>query len=274
MKPVKLSTIAVFAACAASSAIAPAKAEMIEHKTVFDVKFGILSIGKATFDIRFDKDRYILDMNGKTVGVAEMVAPGSGEVESEGRIGDNGVVAEKHEVVFHDKKKDKDKKLEMSFKDGGVESVKLDPDKHKDKSGPKWVPISADQLRSVIDPASSIIVPVEWSHANDPKAVCDRQLNVYDGDTRFDIQLKYKSTKPISTKGYKGYAYVCSLRYIPVAGHKKKQRNIEYMSHNKDMEIWLAPMAKTNLYTPIRIEVPTWVGTFSALPDYFGVVSR
>ena len=252
----------------------PARAEMIEHKTVFDVKFGILTIGKATFDIRFDEKNYILDATGKTAGVAEMVAPGTGEVESKGRIAENGVIAEKHEVVFFDKSKDEKKTLEMSFHDGQLESVKLDPDKKKDKSGPKWVQITADQLRSVIDPASSVIVPVAWERANDPRAVCDRLLNVYDGDTRYDIQLKYKSTKPIKTDGYRGYAYVCSLRYIPVAGHKKKQRNIEYMRKNEGMEIWLAPMAKSNLYTPIRIEVPTWAGTFSAIPDYFGVVSH
>ena len=252
----------------------PAAAGMIEHKTVFDVMFGILPIGKATFDIRFDEDKYILDATGKTVGIAAMVAPGTGEAESQGRIADDKVIAEKHEVTYVDKSKKKKSTLDIEFNDGAVESVKLDPDKHKKKDGPKWVPIEPDQLRSVIDPASSVIVPVAWEHANDPKAVCDRVLHVYDGDTRFDIELKYKSTKPISTEGYKGYAYVCSLRYIPVSGHKKKQRNIEYMSNNKDIEIWLAPMAQTNLYTPIKIEVPTWVGRFTAIPDYFGVVAN
>lgn len=274
MKITGAALIASLAACAGLAAAMPASAEMTEHKTVFDVKFGILTIGKATFDIRFDEKSYVLGASGKTEGVAEMVAPGSGEVASKGRIGENGIIAETHEVVFHDKSKNKDKKLEMSFRDGEVESVKLDPDKKKKKKGRKWVQITPEQLRSVIDPASSVIVPVAWDRANDPKAVCDRVLNVYDGDTRYDIKLRYKSTKPIKTKGYRGYAYVCSLRYIPVAGHKKKQKNVEYMSNNKDMEIWLAPMAKSNLYTPIRIEVPTWVGTFSAIPDYFGVVSH
>ena len=274
MNPMRKPAIALFAVTAALTQPASTRAEMIEHKTVFDVKYGLISIGKAVFDIRFDQKRYVLDASGKTVGVAEMVAPGEGTVESEGLILESGVIAEKHEAVFTDRKKDKKKKLEMSFQNGEVENVKLDPDKKKDKSGPKWVPVSAEQLRSVIDPASSIIVPVDWSRANDPKAVCNRMLNIYDGDTRYDIELKYKSTNPVRTEGYRGYAYVCSLRYIPVSGHKKKQRNVEYLRKNEGIEIWLAPMAKTNLYTPIRIEVPTWVGTFSAIPDYFGVVTH
>ena len=93
----------------------PARAEMIEHKTVFDVKFGILTIGKATFDIRFDEKNYILDATGKTAGVAEMVAPGTGEVESKGRIAENGVIAEKHEVVFFDKSKESQQRRPFSF---------------------------------------------------------------------------------------------------------------------------------------------------------------
>ena len=114
----------------------------------------------------------------------------------------------------------------------------------------KWrTPVSCDTAHTAAAPyafvgtvdggvaPSSVIVPVAWERANDPRAVCDRLLNVYDGDTRYDIQLNYKSTKPIRTDGYRGYAYVCSLRYIPVAGHKKKQRNIEYMSKNEDIEI-------------------------------------
>jgi hypothetical protein len=36
------------------------------------------------------------------------------------------------------------------------------------------------------------------------------------------------------------------------------------------MEIWLAPMQATNLFSPIRVEVPTWIGRISAVPAYFG----
>lgn len=257
---------------AALAAAAPATAGMLEHKTVFDVMFGALTIGTATFDIRFDDENYILDASGKTVGLAELFAPGAGKVESKGRIVSDKVVAERHEVVFVEKSKKS--RLEMEFEDGGVKSVRLDPDKRKKKRGPKWVAISEEQLHSVVDPASSIIIPVDLTRAGDPRAVCDRRLNVYDGDTRYDIALRYKATRPVSTQGYDGYAYVCQLRYIPVSGHKKQQRNIEYMRKNEGMEIWLAPMAQTNLFTPIRIEVPTWIGRVSAVPAFFGAVSH
>jgi Protein of unknown function (DUF3108) len=251
---------------------AAACAEMHEHLTEFDVLFGVLPIGTATFRIKFDGEHYMLGAKGKTVGVAEMVAPGTGEASSRGRITDSGVIAEYHTVLYTEK--EKKHLLELDFADGNVKQVRLSPDDRKQKKGKKWVQITEDQLQKVIDPASSIIIAVEWQRANDPRAVCDRRLNVYDGDTRFDIQLHYKATKPISTAGYRGYAYVCQLRYVPVSGHKTGQKNINYMRDNEDMEIWLAPMAKTNVYTPIRIEVPTWIGTFSAKPRFFGTPSN
>ena len=74
----------------------------------------------------------------------------------------------------------------------------------------------------------------------------------------------------VKTAGYNGHAYVCRLRYIPIAGHKKNHRNIKEMAANKNMEIWLAPMGGVSVFTPIKISVSTKYGRFSAVPEYFG----
>ena len=245
--------------------------EMTAHETVFDVRYGPLSVGEAKFEIRFNESTYELGASGKTVGIVDMVASGSGLAKSHGRIEDYRVIVDNASAEFREESDVST--LTMNFDEGAVSEVIVDPDERKSKDGPKWVQIAEEQLRSVLDPASTIVIPVAWERANDPRAVCNQHFPIYDGDTRFDIKLNYKSTKPVKTKGYKGWAYVCQLRYIPVSGHKKGERNIEYMRDNEDIEIWLAPMNKTNLYTPIRVEVPTWVGTFSAIPRFFGVVN-
>lgn len=245
-----------------------AMAEMERHTTEFDIRFGALPVGAAQFRISFDDKGYVLNATGKTVGVANLFAPGKGQVDSDGALADGRVIPAHNVVRLKEKKKKS--MLEMAFADGAVAEVALTPDKPKKKRGRKWVPILPEQLQSVIDPASGVIVPVAADRASDPRAVCDRTLNIYDGDTRYDIALKYKFTKPVETDGYKGYAFVCQLRYIPVSGHKRKQRNIEYMTDNEDMEIWLAPMARTNVFSPIRIEVPTWLGKVTAMSSYFG----
>lgn len=247
---------------------AAASAEMEHHTTKFDIRFGALPVGAAQFEISFDDKGYALNAKGKTVGVANLFAPGAGEVKSDGMLAVDKVIPAHNVVRLKEKKKNST--LEMAFDNGAVTEVTLTPDKRKKKRGRRWVPILPEQLQSVIDPASGVIIPVAAELASDPRAVCDRTMNIYDGDTRYDIALKYKFTKPVETDGYKGYAYVCQLRYIPVSGHKLKQRNIEYMTDNKDMEIWLAPMARSNIFTPIRIEVPTWIGKVTAISSYFG----
>lgn len=264
----RLTTLLVSAALLAGSAFSAA-AET-RHRTIFDVKFAGLPVGKATFDIRFDEAGYALDLSGKTVGVADLFAPGSGKAASEGRFVGDRIQADRHSVLFIEKKK-KPATLEMTFDNGAVATLKLDPDKRKKKIAPKYVEITPDQLSAVVDPASGIVVPVAMEKANDPGSVCNRVINIYDGDTRYDIALRYKDTRKVETDGYKGYAYVCQLRYRPVAGHKKNQKNVEYMAGNKLMEIWLAPMEGKNVYSPIRIEVPTWLGRVIAEPVFFGV---
>ena len=247
-------------------------AALTHHRTEFDVRFAGVAVGKATFDIRFDREGYQLDLSGRTVGVADLFAPGRGAAESSGKIVEDRVRAERHTVIYHEKKKKRPATLEMTFRDGALDTVKLDPDKRRTKEPPRWVPVTPEQLKAVVDPASGIVIPVPHERATDPRAVCDRVVNIYDGDTRYDIALRYKATKPVETGGYKGWAHVCQLRYVPVSGHRPSQKNVQYMRDNKLMEIWLAPMAATNIFSPIRVEVPTWLGRVVAEPAFFGVV--
>lgn len=262
--------VAVLAICAVLGAFGQAHAEQKTHRTVFDVRFGALPIGEATFNIRFGEQGYIIGMRGKTVGVAQLVAPGRGIAASTGLIGKERVVARRHSVRYIEK--DKQSKLNMNFKNGAVHEVVLKPDDREKKNGPKWIQLTPAHLKNVIDPASSVIVAVDPQKANDGEAVCNRTMKIYDGDTRFNMVLKYKSTTEISTEGYEGEAFVCQLRYQPVAGHEVDQRNIKYMRENEKMEIWLAPMARPDLFTPIKVVVPTWIGKFTASPRYFGEI--
>ncbi len=260
--------LACTAAVLALSPAVAAHAEMMHHKSKFTVRYGSITVGEATFNIAYDDKTYSVDARGKTAGLVDVFAPGKGKARSDGVIEPTKVVAQKHFVEYEEP--EKTSALEVAFTDGDVAGVKVLAGKLRKKTSKRWVQIQPDQLKSVIDPASSLVIPVKAEAAGDGRAVCDRVFNVYDGDTRYDIQLTYKSSREISVEGYKGNAFVCQLRYIPVAGHRRNEKNIEYMANNKDMEVWLAPMAGSSFYTPIRFDVPTWVGTVIAYPTYFG----
>ena len=159
----------------------------------------------------------------------------------------------------------------LAFADEKVVDVQIvSAKKRKIRAAPKYVPVEQIHMAAVLDPASTLIIPMSGDDAHDGTKVCGQRFPVFDGETRYDIQLRYVSVKPMKTSGYDGYAYVCQMRYIPVAGHKKGHRQVEEMAANKQMEIWLAPMQGVSVFTPIKIVIGTRYGRFSALPTYFG----
>lgn len=242
------------------------------HNTVFNVKFGGVSVGNLTFGVSVDGKDYELTGNGRTKGLAEWFASGKADMKSDGILDGDHLIASKHHLTVTENKKKST--LNMSFANGTVQNVSLVPDKRKPKKPKKYVPITPEDLVDVVDPASTLVVPVELAKATDPNAVCGRTYRVYDGDTRYDMKLSYKNNQKVTTKGYDGFAYVCKLQYIPVSGHKRKHKNTKRMAENNNMEIWLAPISAgtqtQSIFTAIRIVVPTWLGTFSAEPEYFG----
>jgi hypothetical protein len=92
--------------------------------------------------------------------------------------------------------------------------------------------------------------------------VCAKRLPIFDGKARYDLQLSFKGTKSINaSNGYKGPAYICKVKFIPIAGHKPGDEDSTYASKNEGMEVWMMPVAKAGLYIPYYIYLPTAVGT-------------
>jgi len=248
----------------------PAVSQDLQHETHFSIRYGAIEIGRAKFNIRFDDKSYILKGSGKTTGLVEWLAPSSGSVESAGAVIENQLKPEKHTVAVKEKKK-KLESVALAFANEKVVDVAIKSNKKKKvRKAPRYVPVEAQHLAAVLDPASTLIVPVAEGKAGDGRHVCNQKFPVFDGETRYDIKLRYKSVRAVKTKGYKGNAYVCQMRYVPVAGHKKNHRQVKEMAANKRMEIWLAPMQGQSVFTPIQIVVGTKYGSFLAKPTYFG----
>lgn len=250
------------------NAIAAEETVNINHLTTFNVRFGKISVGEMNFKIKSDQKTYVLTGGGRTKGIAEWFASGNASLKSTGSLTDTKANAQSHSLSVSDKKKTAT--LNMALNNGSLKSVAMKPDKTKKHLGKKYVTIKDNHLLGIIDPASTLVIPVPYEKAGNPKEVCNQLHRVYDGETRYDMQLSYKKNAAIKTNGYNGNAYVCRLKYKPIAGHKTTNRNAKRMAANNDMEIWLAPMQATNIFTPIRIKIPTWVGNFYADPVYFG----
>ena len=247
-------------------------AETRNHETHFSVKFGGVEVGIAEFKIRFDETSYFLTGSGKTTGIVEWLAPSTGNFKSAGAMIKDQLRPKIHKASVRERKK-KEESVQLSFANGRVTDIKIKANKNRKRVAPKYIPLLEKHKTAVIDPVSSLIIPMSGAAAKDGRQVCNQRFPVFDGETRYDIKLRYKSTKKINTQGYNGNAYVCQMRYIPVAGHKKDHRNVKEMAKNKNMEIWLAPMEGVSVFTPIKIMIGTKYGRFTANPQYFGTAS-
>jgi hypothetical protein len=70
-------------------------------------------------------------------------------------------------------------------------------------------------------------------------------------------------------KGYRGPVVVCQALYRPIAGHRPERAAIKYLVEQRDMEMWLAPIAGTRVLVPFRFSVPTPFGMGVLQANYF-----
>ena len=97
---------------------------------------------------------------------------------------------------------------------------------------------------------------------------------MFDGYTRFDVALTYVGEREVSAKGYTGPVAICAARYVPIAGHRRDRPATKFMAENKDIEVWLAPVAGAQVLMPFRISVRTMVGTAVIEASEFSVEAK
>lgn len=147
--------------------------------------------------------------------------------------------------------------VRMALDSGNVKAVEIFPP-FEDKEG--RVPVTEANKRNILDPASALIMAIPEGEPLVGPSACNRTIPIYDGYVRFDIMLQYAGTRDVSVEGYSGPVSVCSARYIPVSGHKRDSKSTRFMAENKDIEAWLAPIARAHAVVPIHVSLMTLAG--------------
>ena len=84
---------------------------------------------------------------------------------------------------------------------------------------------------------------------------------MFNGHARYNFRLGFKRFDDVKTDtGYQGRVVVCSVKFLPVAGHDPKHYLVTYLAAQHDVEIWLAPLAGSRLLVPYRVSMPTPIG--------------
>ena len=144
------------------------------------------------------------------------------------------------------------------FANGNVKDLKVDPPTDED---PERIPITETSQRGVLDPMTASLVRMSGNGDLLAPEVCQRTLEIFDGRLRYDMQLAFKRMDKVKAgKGYAGPVVVCSAYFAPIAGFVPSRAAIKYLTKQRDMEVWFAPVAGTRVLVPYRAQGPTPIG--------------
>jgi hypothetical protein len=59
----------------------------------------------------------------------------------------------------------------------------------------------------------------------------------------------------------------------PIAGYRADSKLVKYVAGRRDMELWFAPIAGTPVIAPIRVLMPTLLGTLEIAADQFDTIA-
>ena len=223
------------------------------------VDYGIalagIPIGTAQVTGAFESTRYRMDVSARLTGLVGAVTGGMGSARASGLIATG---PQPSAFAISTKTSNSGIAVRMALARGTVTQAEITPPLVD--MGDR-VPITPENKRGVIDPASALMMPaVARGELIDP-ANCNRTLPVFDGATRFDVVLSYGETRTVEKPGYSGPILVCNARYQAIAGHRPDRPGVKFMEDNRDMSVWLAPVEGTRVLLPIRISVRTTIGT-------------
>lgn len=243
---------------ALAGGVTPASAAEIRHHTDYSIRLSGLPVATASFRSAFDGDRYSISGSLHSAGLADIFARTQGTTAVSGIVSRDRLRATSYSVNYKSGKRGR--AIDVTFRNGNVVHASMTPARKKPDN---WVPVSTADMRAVLDPISGLIVPAG-------SRVCPKTLPIFDGESRLDLKLTSKGTKPYSTKGFAGEAVVCGLRFVPKSGYRKGREDVEYLRSLKTMEIWFAKADAANVYAPVYVRIPTKLGPVTVSATRFG----
>jgi len=222
----------------------------------YAVSLSGVPVGKGAWVIDIAENQFTAAASGGTAGLLRVFASGQGSGASRGYIvGGNPVPATFAASITSNKKTEE---IRMTLAAGDVKEFAITPEVPDD---PERVPMTDAHFHGVSDPMTGSLLRVPGTGNPLVPQACQRTTPIFDGRMRYNLQFAYKRMEQVKTeKGYEGPVVVCAVYFIPVAGYIPHRSTIKYLTSQRDMEVWLAPIGSTRVLVPYRISMPTPIG--------------
>src|SRR5262245_30392227 len=216
------------------------------------------NIGTFRFESKLSSKGYVIEGHGDLKGAA-------GAFSWVGNLRSSGTLTANHpkpaDYVFDYRsytlfKGMKSGSVRMAFDGTRVTRSVVLPPNHPH---PDAVPVSEAHLADVFDPLSAVMA-LSRAKIDNP---CGRSIAVFDGKQRFELKFDFRRQLRISEaqpSGQPAIAYVCNVRYHPVAGHRMNRETKDLMAAT-GIEVAFRPIPSANLMVPYQIVIPLPIGT-------------
>ena len=244
----------------AVTAIAAAAADPALAQGRLDARYAVtlagVPVGKGAWVIDIAENQFTAAASGATAGLLRVFASGQGSGASRGLIvSGNPVPASFAASITSDKKTEE---IRMTLGSGDVKDFAISPEVPVD---PERVPVTDAHFHGVNDPMTGSLIRVPGTGNPLTPQACARTTPIFDGRMRYNLQFAYKRMEQVKAdKGYEGPVVVCAVYFIPIAGFIPHRASVKYLAAQRDMEVWLAPVANTRVLVPYRISIPTPIG--------------
>ena len=243
-----------------------ARAQKLEAR--YAISMTGIRVGQSAWTVKMDAEHYSVSASGGSVDIINVLLRGEGSAEAAGDIRNGRLVPAtfSSSLVEDGQKID----LKMTMEDGIVTAVK----ENGPPPGPDRVPLTQAHAQGVIDPLSALLIPNEASdNTTIAQESCSRTLAIFDGRRRYDLVLSFKRMEVLRGNDYAGRALVCNVILRPIAGHRADSVIMKYVAGRRDMEIFFAPITGTRFLAPLRLLVPTLIGTMAVQATSFEITA-
>jgi hypothetical protein len=244
-------------------AAVPARAQG-KLKAHYTISMTGVTIGEIVWLVDIGDTLYTTTATGKASGVLSMLVNGEGSVAAQGSIAADRLNPSSYTSTIADE--DGTIKLQMIFADGiATEQMTPQPPAHVDR-----VPVTDADRRGAADPLSAVLITTKFGGGVMAAADCNRTLKIFDGRRRYNLALSYNRIDKVAIeRGYSGPILVCGVVLQPIAGYRADSVTVKYIAGRRNMELWFAPIAGTSIIAPVRVLMPTLIGTLRIQADQF-----
>jgi hypothetical protein len=245
----------------------PALAKDQKITAKYDISFNGLSIGDFLFVSNFWKSSYDMKARASISILGGLLFEWRGDTESSGRMHSRGPRPDTFRFGY--RTSDRRGQVDLGFSGNRVTQLDVTPPQ---RTSSRQVPITRAHLQDVVDPLSALVMLSKSGLGKSSRQVCSGHIPIFDGNARYDLRLSYKQSSTVHAGyGFRGKAFVCKVKFVPIAGHKRGDQESEFAAKTNGIEVWMVPLKKAGIYVPHYIRIPTPAGTASMTALNFDV---